>query len=109
TTSCIGRQNRSVVAAPGAARRAVMTKRLDGSVAVVTGAARGVGRSIAERLASEGARVACLDVSSERIQTAVADMRASSLDVHAYEVDIGNRDDVHATIRRIEGDLGAPV
>lgn len=39
-----------------------MPRRLDGAAALVTGAARGLGRDIADRLAAEGARVALVDV-----------------------------------------------
>jgi len=40
-----------------AVQRATGARRLDGEIALVTGAARGIGASIVERLAAEGARV----------------------------------------------------
>lgn len=47
-----------------------MSERLDGKVAVVTGAAQSIGRAIAERLAAEGAHVAMLDVKETVIEAA---------------------------------------
>ncbi len=86
-----------------------MAGRLADNIAVVTGAARGIGRAIAERLATEGARVACLDVSACRIEAACVEMRAAGHDVHPYVLDVANRNDVHAIMRRIEADLSGPV
>ncbi len=43
-------------------------KRFEGKVALVTGAASGIGRASIERLASEGARVFCVDVQAEAVQ-----------------------------------------
>lgn len=82
---------------------------LAGQVAVVTGAARGIGRAVAERLAREGARVAVLDVSAHRTPQAGDEMRAAGLDVRAYVVDVGQRDAVRAALCQVQADLGAPV
>ncbi len=60
-----------------------MTGRLGGRVAVVTGAARGIGRAVAERYAVEGARVFALDRLAEELDAVAAPIgaRAIALDV----------------------------
>ena len=68
-----------------------MTPRFEGRCAVVTGAAQGIGRRVAERLAAEGARVFVVDRSDARedvvaaIEAAGGEARAISADLETYE------------------------
>ncbi len=84
-------------------------KRLQDQVCVVTGAARGIGLAIAERLAAEGGRVAAWDVSERRLEPAVAGLRARGLDVTGFACDVGARVEVAQAMARVEQQLGAPV
>jgi 3-oxoacyl-[acyl-carrier protein] reductase len=86
-----------------------MSARLDGVVCVVTGAARGIGLAIAERLGAEGGRVACVDVSARRLEPAVEALQGRGIDARAYAVDVGNRADVGTMFTQIESDFAAPV
>ncbi|HRH85248.1 MAG TPA: glucose 1-dehydrogenase [Rubrivivax sp.] len=83
--------------------------RLEGIVCVVTGAARGIGWAIAERLAREGGRVAAWDVSERRLGPAVDELRGQGLDVRAFVCDVGRRDAVAAAMGDVESTFGAPV
>jgi len=84
-------------------------RRLDGVVCVVTGAARGIGYSIAERLASEGGLVAAWDVSERRLGPAVAELAARGLQVRAFACDVSQRQAVADTMQQVEQAFGAPV
>jgi NAD(P)-dependent dehydrogenase (short-subunit alcohol dehydrogenase family) len=86
-----------------------VARRLAGIVCVITGAARGIGLAIAERFAAEGARVACLDVGTARLQSAVAALVERGIEARGYAVDVGRRDAVAAAFEAVERDFGAPV
>jgi NAD(P)-dependent dehydrogenase (short-subunit alcohol dehydrogenase family) len=74
--------------------------RFDGRVAVVTGAASGIGRAVALRLASEGAAVACLDLA--------ADGAGETGSARAYPCDVSDPGAVAAAFRAAEEELGTP-
>ena len=76
---------------------------------MVTGAARGIGLAIAERLGEEGGRLACLDVSARRLEPAVDALKSKGLDARGYVVDVGDRSAVQDAFGRIESDFESPV
>ena len=66
--------------------------RLENQNAIVTGAGRGIGHAIAVRLASEGARVACVSRSEENAKRTADELNASRSDsAKAYAVDVADR------------------
>ena len=66
--------------------------RLENQNAIVTGAGRGIGKAIAVRLASEGARVACVSRSEENAKRTADELNAARPDsAKAYTVDVADR------------------
>jgi 3-oxoacyl-[acyl-carrier protein] reductase len=74
---------------------------LEGKVALVTGASKGLGRAIAAELVSEGARVAVSSSSRERIEAAAASMGAV-----AFVHDTTDLDDAPRLVADVESQLG---
>ena len=70
------------------------TTRHTGRVVVVTGAASGIGRATAARLACEGATVVASDVDAERLDSLVTRMEAGGHRCHAVLADVSVEDDV---------------
>jgi 3-oxoacyl-[acyl-carrier protein] reductase len=69
---------------------------LSGQVAIVTGAARGIGRGIASVLASEGARVVIADVDAAAAEAAAAELRQGGAETLAVACDVVSRTAVEA-------------
>ncbi len=74
--------------------------RLAGKVALVTGAASGIGLASAERFAAEGARVVCVDVDEPRLAAAAKRVAASGGETHAIAADVS---DAAAIAAAVEG------
>lgn len=70
-------------------------------VAVVTGAASGIGLAIAKALAKEGARLALIDKNAGALNAL-----KTTLDFHSFPADISSDKDVEQTIAKIAGTLG---
>lgn len=79
---------------------------LEGKVALVTGASRGIGRSIAERLARQGAHVACVATRAENTTETVAACQGHGVQAKGYGVDVSNTDAVAANVKAVMDDLG---
>jgi 3alpha(or 20beta)-hydroxysteroid dehydrogenase len=83
-----------------------MNGRLDGKVALISGASRGQGAAHAERLASEGARVIGGDVLDDEGAATAERLRAGGLDVRYRHLDVTSPDDWAAAVREAESSYG---
>ena len=82
-------------------------KLLEGKVAVVTGAARGIGKAIALKFASEGANIAFTDLKIDEVGLATqAEIEALGVKVKGYASNAANFEETHAVVAEIVKEFG---
>ncbi|MBI1226752.1 MAG: glucose 1-dehydrogenase [Bacteroidetes bacterium] len=76
-------------------------KRLENKTAIVTGGASGIGLSISNRFAMEGAHVHLLDLKPEEAEDAAADIRSNGGQATAHVCDVSNQEQVMTIVQQI--------
>ncbi len=82
-------------------------EQLEGKVAVVTGAASGMGRAFAERFVQEGMKVVLADVEQGALDTAVQELTDAGGDVVGVKTDVSRLEEVEALAARTIAAFGA--
>jgi 3-oxoacyl-[acyl-carrier protein] reductase len=80
---------------------------LEGKTAIVTGAARGIGSSIAKRFAKEGANVAITDLAiNESANSVIRELESYGVKAKAYASDASNYEQTQEVVKQIIEDFG---
>ncbi|MCP4107422.1 MAG: SDR family NAD(P)-dependent oxidoreductase [Desulfobacteraceae bacterium] len=82
-------------------------KEFKGKVAVITGAASGIGRSIAEHCVQEGMKVVLADIDETALSQAKADLKAGGADILTMRTDVSEASDIEALARKTLEAFGA--
>ncbi len=79
---------------------------MTGQVVLITGAARGIGRALAEQFGQSGARVAICDVDLQAAEATAGELCTSGLQARAWPLDVRDRQAWDGTVRDIESHWG---
>ncbi len=78
----------------------------EGTTAIVTGGASGLGLAIAEALVARGSNVALFDVQRDQLQAQVDRLRGDGATVSGHLVDVSDRAQVRAAVNEVRAELG---
>lgn len=80
--------------------------RLDGKIALVTGASYGIGYSIAKALAAAGAKIVFNDRNAEAIEKAMENYKADGIEAKGYVCDVTDEAGINEMVQQIEKEVG---
>lgn len=80
--------------------------KLSGKVALITGAAQGIGRGIALRLAREGADIALVDLNPEKLRHVAEEVQVLGRKASTFVADVGDRQQVFQAVEHAHSTLG---
>lgn len=80
--------------------------RFENKTALVTGAAVGIGRAVALRLAEEGAKIVILDMNYDALMSVKGEAESLGAEVLAYKCDVGNESEVGEIVARATEHFG---
>lgn len=83
-----------------------LDRSLAGRVAIVTGAASGMGRATAQLLADEGAKVAAMDLNEEALQAVVEEINDNGGTAHAWRLDVSDGDEINRVFADVVEQFG---
>jgi 3-oxoacyl-[acyl-carrier protein] reductase len=78
-----------------------MSRKLEGKVAIITGAGRGLGKVLALRFAEEGAKLLLPDISLERAENTAIEVRSKGGEAAAIKVDISDENDTRKITKEV--------
>lgn len=67
--------------------------------ALITGAASGIGKAIAQRFAEDGATVICADINAEGVEAVASDIQSSGGKAHALHADVADESSVSGMVQ----------
>lgn len=80
--------------------------RLDGKVALVTGASYGIGFAIATAFATAGATIVFNDINQDLVNKGIAAYKEAGIAAHGYVCDVTNEEAVNAFVAQVEREVG---
>ena len=84
-----------------------LSRSVAGKVAIITGAASGMGRATAELFADEGAHVAVTDLGADRVREVVDTITAAGLSAHGWELDVSDAEAIPQVVAAVAERFGA--
>ncbi len=81
-------------------------KRFENQVAIISGGADGLGKGIAQRIASEGGKIVLLDINKTLLEQTVSEFKDKGFIAEGYVVDISSESSVQEAIQRVEDKFG---